>query len=113
SFASAVADNGIKTYSQGDRPGTAHPGKVKCNKRSRPKLGLIKSLSKQAKSPDSPTEPSSSRAATPWCWLAPSQPQQSKKVRIISRSPSIIAKKRQPWGNFRAAISSAKGVPLK
>src|SRR5207302_1305603 len=83
------------------------------NTKARPKLGPIKSLSKPARSPDLPTGRSSSHAVTPWCWPVPSRPQLSKKVRIISRLQSIIAKKRQPWGNFPVAISSAKGVLRK
>ena len=40
----AAAGIGVKTYSQGDRPGTRTSRKLQCNRRSQPKLGLIKYL---------------------------------------------------------------------
>ena len=40
----AAAGIGVKTYSQGDRPGTRTSRKILCNRRSQPKLGLIRYL---------------------------------------------------------------------
>ena len=64
---------GVKTYSQGDRPGTRTSRKRTMQQKVTAQIGPIKSLSKPAKSPSSPTAPSSSPAATPWCSPAPSR----------------------------------------